>query len=343
MRFASWAPPVRSALGLLFLLAAVSAAVWWSCDRGPKPRLNVLLITIDTLRADHLGAYGYARPTSPNIDRLARAGVLFRRAKAQWPKTSPSFASMLSSTYGHTNGLIRTTAQRMPDRFLMLAELFKAGSYDTSAAVANVNLARRFNFDQGFDKYVEIWKEGQDHRLRTELVTRHGLDLLEQASRSRPFFLWLHYLDPHARYEPPPRFNEMFVGDRHFDPARRAPLNDAVEADVGGIPARSNLGKEDRIAYYVAQYDAEIRYVDEQVGLLLEDLEKRGLAGETLVVLTADHGESLGDHNYFFEHGRLPYEDCVRVPLILRGPGTGTPGRIVRSPVELIDVLPTLL
>ncbi|MFL6198050.1 MAG: sulfatase [Thermoanaerobaculia bacterium] len=342
-RAASVFGSLRVAGAALVLLAAVNAVAWWSCDRGPKPRLNVLLITIDTLRADHLGAYGYARPTSPNIDRLAREGVLFRRAQAQWPKTSPSFASLLSSTYGHTNGLIRTTAQRMPDRFLLLAELLKAGRYDTSAAVANVNLSRLFNFDQGFDKYVEIWLEGQDHRLRTELVTRHGLDLLERASRRRPFFLWLHYLDPHARYEPPPRFNEMFVGDRHFDPARRAPLNDAVEDDVGGIPARSNLGREDRIAYYVAQYDAEIRYVDEQVGLLLKDLEERGLAGETLVVLTADHGESLGDHNYFFEHGRLPYEDCVRVPLILRGPGTGAPGRVVRSPVELIDVLPTLL
>ncbi|HVG08234.1 MAG TPA: sulfatase-like hydrolase/transferase [Thermoanaerobaculia bacterium] len=349
-RVAGWARRISGIFGslpvagtALVLLAAVNAAAWWSFDRGPRPALNVLLITIDTLRADHLGAYGYARPTSPNIDRLAREGVLFRRAKAQWPKTSPSFASMLSSTYGHTNGLIRTTAQRMPDRFLLLAELLKAGRYDTSAAVANINLARLFNFDQGFDKYVEIWTEGQDERLRTELVTRHGLDLLEKASHRRPFFLWLHYLDPHARYEPPARFNEMFVGDRHFDPARRAPLNDQIEEDIGGIPARSNLGREDRIAYYVAQYDAEIRYVDEQVGLILKGLEERGLAGKTLVVLTADHGESLGDHNYFFDHGRLPYDDCVRVPLILRGPGTGAPGRAVRSPVELIDMLPTVL
>jgi arylsulfatase len=349
-RVAGWVRKVTGIFGslpaagaALVLLAAVNAAAWWSFDRGPRPRLNVLLITIDTLRADHLGAYGYARPTSPNIDRLAREGVLFGHAKAQWPKTGPSFASMLSSTYGHTNGLIRTTPQRMPDRFLLLAELLKAGRYDTSAAVANVSLARLFNFDQGFDRYVEIWNEGKDERLRTELVTRHGLDLLERASRRRPFFLWLHYLDPHARYEPPPRFHEMFVGDRHYDPTRRAPLNDDIEEDIGGIPARANLGTEDRIAYYVAQYDAEIRYVDEQVGLLLKNLEERGLAGETLVVLTADHGESLGDHNYYFEHGRLPYEDCVRVPLILRGPGTGAPGRVVRSPVELIDVLPTLL
>lgn len=324
------------------LLAGVNATAAALMAGQPQPALNILLITIDTLRADHLGAYGYPRSTSPNIDRLARQGVLFRRAVSQWPKTSPSFASMMSSTYGHTNGLIRTTAQRMPDRFLMLAELLKAGGYSTWAAVANVNLARVFNFDQGFETYLEAWREENEQR-RTELVTRQGLDLLRQASRDRPFFLWLHYFDPHARYQPPAPFNGMFVNDAHYDASRRAPLQQERRKDLGGIPTTASLGHEERIAYYVAQYDAEIRYVDQQVGILLKALEERGLAGRTLVVLTSDHGESLGDHNYFFEHGRFPYDDCVHVPLILRGPGTGKGGAVVRSPVELIDLAPTLL
>ncbi len=337
---------MKATAAALLLLCGVNAAAWLLADRGPRPRLNVLLITIDTLRADHLGAYGYSRPTSPHMDQLAREGVLFWRAVSQWPKTSPSFASMMSSTYGHTNGLIRTTGQRMPDRFFMLAELLKAGRYETHAAVANVNLARVFNFDQGFDVYHEIWKEDEsaDERSRTERVTRQGLEALERAfRRRRPFFLWLHYLDPHARYEPPEPYDEMFVGDERFDAARRATLQTKKRRDLGGIPLPAALGREDRIDYYVAQYDAEIRFVDEQVGILLRSLEGLGLDGETLVVLTADHGESLGNHNYFFEHGRFPYDDCVRVPLMLRGPGTGAPGRVVRSPVGLIDVAPTIL
>ncbi|HEV8578186.1 MAG TPA: sulfatase [Thermoanaerobaculia bacterium] len=349
-RLAGWLGQALGVLGnakvaaaSLLLLAGVNAAAWRLADQGSRPRLNVLLITVDALRADHLGAYGYPRPTSPHIDRLGREGVVFWRAVSQWPKTSPSFASMLSSTYGHTNGLVRTTGQRLPDRLFTVAELLKAARFDTSAAVANVNLGKVFNFHQGFDIYREIWEEGEDDGSGTELVTRRGLELLERGFHRRPFFLWLHYFDPHAPYEPPGALDEMFVGDRYFDPARRAPLHTRKRRDLGGIPVQSRLGREDRIDYYVAQYDAEIRYVDEQIGILLRALEGLGLASNTLVILTADHGESLGEHNYFFEHGRFPYDDCVRVPLILRGPGTGTPGRLVRSPVELIDVLPTVL
>ncbi|HEX3532214.1 MAG TPA: sulfatase-like hydrolase/transferase [Thermoanaerobaculia bacterium] len=332
-----------SVAAALVLLAAFNAGAAAVEHRAPQSRLNVLLITIDTLRADHLSAYGYPRSTSPNIDRLAREGVLFHRAISQWPKTSPSFASMMSSTYGHTNGLIRTTAQRMPDRFLMLAELLKAGGYSTRAAVANPNLGRLFNFDQGFETYLEPWREA-DERRRSDLVTREGLDLLRQgADEKRPFFVWLHYFDPHARYQPSKPYDGMFVNDAHFDASWRMPLQQEQRKDIGGIPTTASLGNENRIAYYVAQYDAEIREVDQQVGILLQALEKQGLARNTLVVLTSDHGESLGEHNYFFEHGRFPYDDCVHVPLLVRAPGTSKPGHVVLSPVELIDLVPTVL
>ena len=329
----------RPAGAALLLLVGVNAAAVALVDRAPKPRLNVLLITIDALRADHLGVYGYPRPTSPNIDRLAGQGVTFRRAASQWPLTSPSFAAMMSGTYGHTNALMQTTPQRMPDRPLMLAELLKAAGYSTRAAVGNVNLARVFNFDQGFDTYRELWRT--DDEQKTERTTDVGLDLLKRASAEKPFFLWLHFFDPHARYDPPKPFDRMFVGDRYFDGSWRVPLYGGDATDLGGISSKVSLGKEDRVAYYVAQYDAEIRYVDEQVGILLKALADRGLAGDTLVVLTADHGESLGDHDYFFEHGRFPYDDCVHVPLIVRVPG-GAAGT-VRSPVQSIDIVPTIL
>jgi arylsulfatase A-like enzyme len=337
----SGSEPVASALLLLLAVHLASAASAASANPVPHPRLNVLLITIDALRADHLGAYGYPRPTSPNIDRLARESVRFDRAVSQWPLTSPSFAALMSGTYAHTNGLMRTTAQRMPDRPLMLAELFQAGGYSTRAAVGNVNLARVFNFDQGFDTYRELWRE--EDQQQTRAMTRNGLELLGDASQSRPFFVWLHFFDPHARYLPPKPFDGMFVKDSHFDPSWRVPLYSERRRNVGGIAANVNLGTEDRVAYYVAQYDAEIRYVDEQVGILLKALEDRGLAKNTVVVLTSDHGESLGDHNYFFDHGRFPYDDCVHVPMIVRAPGIGRPGQVVSSPVQLIDLVPTLL
>jgi arylsulfatase len=340
LRWLSGAEPVLSAL-LLLLAVHLASAASALASRAPQPRLNVLLITIDALRADHLGAYGYSRPTSPNIDRLARESVRFDRAVSQWPLTSPSFAALMSGTYAHTNGLMRTTAQRMPDRPLMLAELFQAGGYTTRAAVGNVNLARVFNFDQGFDTYRELWRE--EDQQQTRAMARNGLELLGDASQSRPFFVWLHFFDPHARYQPPKPFDGMFVKDSHFDPSWRVPLYAESRRNVGGIAANVNLGTEDRVAYYVAQYDAEIRYVDEQVGILLKALADRGLARNTVVVLTSDHGESLGDHNYFFDHGRFPYDDCVHVPMIVRAPGIGKPGGVVTSPVQLIDLVPTLL
>ncbi len=336
------AKPAGAALVLLAGVNAGAAALASHEARiRPQASPNILLITIDALRADHLGAYGYARTTSPNIDRLASEGVRFQRAVSQWPLTSPSFASMMSSTYGHTNGLIRTTAQRMPDRSLMLAELLKAGGYDTWATIGNVNLARAFNFDQGFDIYRELWQEKEDRR--TELTTRSALDLMDRAPDGHPFFLWLHYFDPHARYQPPKPFDGMFVNDSHFDSTWRVPLLTQKRWDIGGISTNVNLGREDRVAYYVAQYDAEIRSVDSQVGVLMKALKDRGLDRNTLVVITADHGESLGDHNYFFEHGRFPYDDCVHVPMIFRGAGIAKAGTVVSAPVELIDLAPTLL
>jgi arylsulfatase len=333
------APTVACALLLLVGLHGADAAL---AGHRSRPRLNVLLVTIDTLRADHLGAYGYDRATSPHIDALARESVLFSRAQSPWPLTTPSFAAMLTGTYGHTNGIMRTTGQRLPDRALTLAELLRAGGYRTLAAVGNVNLASVFNFDQGFDRYLELWREHDD--ARTRVTTARGLDLLRSAAASaQPFFLWVHFFDPHARYRPPSPYDHLFVGDAYYDPSRRAPLHVGRRDDMGGIPASVALGHEDHVAYYVAQYDGEIRYVDEQVGRLLAGLSDTGLADRTLVVLTADHGESLGDHDYYFEHGRLPYDDCAHVPLIVRAPGVGRAGSRIAAPVGLVDLLPTVL
>jgi arylsulfatase A-like enzyme len=339
-RLAGARPAWIAALAGVALLQGASALC---AARAPEGAPNLVFITIDTLRPDHLGAWGYVRDTSPEMDRLARDGVRFAQAVAQWPKTTPSFVSMHTSTYPRTNGVTRDTQQALPAPLPTIAERLADAGYETAAVVTNANLARLFGFDQGFASYVETWKdERPDDPERGGYVTDHALAWLARRPKDRAFFLWVHYVDPHARYEPPAPYDGMFVGDAHYDPTRRAPLHAGRDEDMGGIPARSRLGDRDEVDFYVAQYDAEIRYTDFEIGRLLAALDETSPRERTVVVLTADHGEALGEHGYYFDHGRLPYDDCARVPLLVRAPGA-VAGRVVERPVELIDVLPTLL
>ncbi|HEX5044953.1 MAG TPA: sulfatase [Candidatus Polarisedimenticolaceae bacterium] len=302
-------------------------------DDGP----SVLLITVDTLRADHLGAFGGKRDTSPNIDALAREGVRFDAAIAQWPKTTPSVTSLLTGTYGSRHGVVRKARQRVPAEHLLLPELLREAGYRSAAVLTNGNLGREFGFAQGFDTFRPLGAE------RAERVSDGAVAWLRsEGGKPGKFFLWLHYLDPHAPYRPPAPYDRMYVGDRFYAPQRVLPLDQDREGGLGSIPFEAALPASQEAAYYVAQYDAEIRYTDAQIGRVLRELEALGLDGNTLVVFTADHGESLGEHDYWFQHGMLPYEDCLRVPLVLRGPKLGPP-RVVTAPVELIRILPTVL
>lgn len=318
-------------------------------------RPDLLLITIDTLRADHLSSWGYSRETSPVIDRLAREGVRFDQAQAQWPKTGPSFASMMTATYPKDNGIVRHVGIPIPCGFRMLAEELSALGYQTRAVVANGAVGSEFYFDQGFDEYVETWKheepdEGLNWREkrrrdpnRAERVTDLALETARGFDRTRPFFLWVHYLDPHAPYSPPGEHADVFQDDEYFEPSQRIEIDQRkARREIGAIGLKDVVDGEDRLAFYVARYDAEIRYTDEQIGRLLAGLGESGLDRNRVTVVTADHGESLGEHNYFFSHGRLPYQTCLRVPLLFHWPDVLSPGSDL-APVELIDLAPTLL
>ena len=177
---------------------------------------NILLVTVDTLRADHLSSYGYPRATSPNIDKLAANGIRFDRPVVQWPKTGPSFASILTSTYPKDNGIVRKIGIRLPDRFRMLAEILQRQGYATHAVVANGALASDFNFDQGFDSYLETWKidaSTGDDPNGAEAVTRKAETVINTLDPAKPFFLWVHYLDPHFPYTPPDAAHRFVAGD----------------------------------------------------------------------------------------------------------------------------------
>jgi arylsulfatase A-like enzyme len=311
------------------------------------PRSNIVLITIDTLRADHLSSYGYPRATTPALDRLAASGVRFDQAAAQWPKTTPSFASMFTSTYSKDNGNVRKIGIPLPCRAETVAEVLQRQGYGTHAVVANAAVGSELNFDQGFDTFIETWKLTHgDHAVdanSAEAVTRIAAAELGRIDRRRPFFLWVHYLDPHWPYTPPPGWENRFQGDRWFDRSVRIPIAKGKRVqEMMGIGEGQQAAGRDDLAFYVARYDAKVAYADAEVGKLLAALRQRGLLDKTLIALTADHGESLGDHHYFFDHGRFGYQTCLRVPLILSYPGV-IPPHVDAEPVELVDLAPTLI
>lgn len=341
---------------LLILLTALLAGTT-ACTPEPEAATaeiaplpagsNILLITVDTLRADHLSSYGYVRPTSPVIDRLAAEGVRFDQAQVQWPKTTPSFASMFTASYNKDNQIVRTAGQPVSCKFSMLAEMLQRQGYATAAVVANAAVGSDFYFDQGFDEFIETWKlhenqQGADPN-RAEAVTNLAIGQLDRLKASgKPYFLWVHYLDPHAPYEPPSAYRDRFQNDEHFDPAVRIPLSDKPKQQMWGIGSERMLDGRDELAFYVARYDAEIAYTDEQIGRLLGELRTRGMLEKTLTAFTSDHGESLGEHGYYFDHGRFSFQTCLRVPLILHYPGV-LGARVDAEPVELIHLAPTLL
>ena len=316
--------------------------------RGRLPeRSNILLITADTLRADHLSMYGYERPTSPVLDALAAAGVRFDEATVQWPKTGPSFASMFTATFPKNNGIVRKIGIPLPQKFLMLAEALKTRGYQTHAVVANGAVASDFNFDQGFDSYVESWQQpprtdGADPN-GAEAVNELVRSLLERIDDDKPYFLWVHYLDPHFPYTPPEAWSDRFQGDELWDPSVRIPIDlTKHKFDMVRLGRDQVLDGRDELAFYVARYDAEIAYNDSKIGELLDALDDRGMMDQTLTVFSSDHGESLGEHHYFFDHGRFGYQTCLNVPLVFHYPGVLEP-RVDSEPVMLINLTPTLL
>lgn len=303
--------------------------------------INVLLITIDTLRADHLSMYGYPRITSPNIDELAARGVAFDVAFTYWPKTRGSFAALFTGRYASQHGL--TVRDRdLPDFNHTLAETFRDAGYRTAAALDNGNLDAALGFGQGFDTYEQTWhREESDELSRTETITSFGESFLETSDDERPFFLWLHYVNPHTPYSPTEEALARFRGDGIIP---RGPELERVTGYHGGVNHKHvAVEGEDHWGDYIDRYDAEISIADEHVGRVLKALEASEHAGRTLVVFTSDHGESLGEHDYFFDHGVDLFNPSLRIPLIVAFPGMLPAGERVAGAVSSLDVFPTIL
>ncbi len=335
VEFRAGRPCTLLGLGLSVGLSLVGTG----CQAAPVR--SVLLIVVDTLRADHLGVYGYDRPTSPYLDAWAEGGAVFEHAFSTSPWTLPSVGTMFTGQLPSrhqagtfTRGLdgrppARSQFAQLDASLPTLAEAAAAAGFATAAVINNAFLGPRFGLDRGFDTY-DFSPAGNRRLRRADVVIDRALVWLRERGET-PFFLVVHLFDPHMMYDPPEATRGQFS----------SALPDA------GLPrvterVRATLGRGDPFDrdYLVALYDEEILFVDRQLGRLFESLDAAGRTDDVVVLLTSDHGEELFDHGGF-EHGHSAYNELLRVPLVVRGPGI-RPARHA-APVSLLDLFPTVL
>lgn len=315
-------------LTVLLLAACLSQCAVETADEP-----NILLITIDTLRADHLGVYGYDRPTSPNIDRIAAEGMVFDAAYCPRGLTWPSLTTMMTSLYPVEHG-IWINGVIVSHRFPQLAEQYKKRGYATAAFMAHPTLQ-----DQSW-KGFDVVEEGETTLNVTEneddrIITEKALAWLEK-HKDEKFFLWLHYYSPHTPYEPPEGF-----GNR-FDPDYEGPIT-GNDYTLDGYSLRPEEHTEADLRQIIALYDEEITYTDAQIGRLWDGFGEHGLQDDLLTIIVGDHGEELADHHdYLFHLGSL-YNGTLRIPLIFRWPEHIPAGTRNDTVIENIDIGPTML
>lgn len=292
-----------------------------------RARPNVVVYLVDTLRADHLGCYGYPKPVSPHLDRFAEGATLFETAIAQAPWTRPSVTSVLTGLGPLEHG-VRTLEDRLPDAAETLPERLRAAGYRTAAFSTNWHVSVETGLGQGFDDFV-FFPQDPD----SAAVNRRVLAWLDAHQGAEPFFLYIHALDPHAPYTPPPDLR------RRFAPAAR-PQAGTTES-LKRIYAVRGKRRAERIAEVAPLYDAEIAANDRSFGALLAALKERKLFEESLIVFVSDHGEALGEHQDF-GHARSLYADQLDVPLVVKLPFQKRGERVSRL-AQHVDLLPTVL
>jgi len=319
------------------LMAATALLLLAGCGDGPGRARHVVIVSVDTLRADRLGAYGYARARTPAIDALAAESVRFERAYAHSSMTLPSVASLLT---GHAPGRhgVLSNMMSLGEGSDTLATRLRAAGFRTGGFVGNPVLRREAGIAEGFEHYAESFRvdgelvKAPEHSAA--LLTSAALGWLDSLDPGSRVFLWLHYQEPHGPYQP-----------QHFEAPE--PSEDEIElpqnsshSGRGGIPRYQWLG-HGRLSEYQARYDAEIAELDQELSRLLLGLRQRGLLEQSALVFTADHGEAFGEEGVFCAHGEGLGETLLHVPLLLRVAGEAAALR--RDRVGLADVAPTML
>lgn len=332
---------VAVALGLVLVLGA-SVLVRLAGSPGPR-RPDVVVIAIDTLRGDHLGCLGSDWVRTPHLDALARDGVLFTRCLATAPWTLPSFASIFTGLTVSHHGVVGGRHEVLHERFVTMAEHLNSAGYRSHGFSSVKWLTSDFGMTQGFGLEppppgAALGAGGAEDATRLGLAT-FGLP------RDRPLFTFLHYFDVHAPYPPPPPFARMYYeGDER---APGTPVKAMLLSDANLAPNKSSgiydwLEGVTDLEYPRREYGAAVSYVDAIVGRLMAGLKESGRYDDALVMVVADHGEHLGEHDLWFTH-TLPYQETLRVPLLVKLPRARHAGRVIDEPVSTLDILPSLL
>jgi arylsulfatase A-like enzyme len=327
---------------------ALHLGVAWGLGRpapGKAERPDLIVLLVDALRADHVGAYGYPRETTPAIDTLARDGIVFRQAVAASTFTKSSIASLFTGRFPFQHGVYwgsrrddsgAVRADLFGDDAVTLAEMLRDRGYLTEAWVQNSHLVSEMGFGQGFVGYRD--QQGGAARI-TRLLERW----LGGPGRRYPYFAYVHYIDLHDPYLPPPPYDAMF-GDpagRDLDPYRGIDLGE-WGAYLEAVRRGERTVEPERLERLEALYDGQLRAVDDRIGELLDRLRRLGLYESSLIVVTAAHGDGFGEHG-FNSHSTGPYEELVRVPLLVKLPGGRAGGTAIDRQVRLVDLFPTLL
>lgn len=339
---------------LAVLSPALASSTAEQADPAPERRPNVLLIVIDTLRADHLAAYGYDRPTSPHLDRLASEGVLYEQCISASSWTLPAHASLFTGLFPRDHRCTSET-QNLADSFDTLAEILRASGYHTGGFSNNVWTHDESGLKQGFDHFLELWRQ-QDSReegislddrdtdMGATVTNERVLEWLDGLSdRERPWFVFINYFEPHLPYRPARPHDGDFL-PAEVDPKIVQRLRSFYSPREYSYILRTPWGEvsAEELAVLTSLYDAEIAYVDAKIGELVAGLRARDLLDDTLLVVTSDHGEHLGE-NHMLDHKLSVYEPLLRVPLILWNPKRLAGGVRVGAQVQAHDVFGTIL
>jgi len=334
---------------------------FYKVDSQPPPKtsaVNIILISIDTLRADHLSGYGYQRRTSPNLDQIAEQGLRFEKVISQSPKTTPSHMTIFTSLYPEVHGAHRDYQNKsfvkLPVNWKTLPEILKASGFRTAAFTGGVQVAKGIGFERGFEVFEENLL-----RLKPDSF-EPALQWLSQIKPDENFFLFIHTYQVHDPYCPPAPYNKLYDHDYEgwiVDDCEKLSLRDqpgklfpthnifwgGAEKGVKGDQLNLDIISQRDTQHLVALYDGNIAYTDEILGRFLGDLKKRGVLGDgrTMLIITSDHGEEFREHGDFL-HKKL-YRETMQVPLIFYWPGKLMPGKVVKGQVRLIDLAPTVL
>jgi len=321
----------------IFLLSLCAAAIIFFplLDREYSDfdkNLNIILITVDALRSDSMSCYGYKYETCPNIDKLSKKSLLFKNVYCTIPKTSASFASIMTGLHPYIHKT-KPTQGPLASKNITIAEALRMKGYYNYAVVDNANLSKAFQFNQGFNEYIEVWEDIDKKEESTRYITEKGIKFLEK-KRNTPFFLWLHYMETHTPYMPPEKYIEHRYNGRDITKMK----NKIV---AGTIHERTLLKNHPFEGYFTSLYEGAIKYVDEEIGKIIDLFYRKNWHKNTVLIISSDHGEDLGEYNFFFNHGMLTFNPSIKVPLIVYIPDFKP--RVITRPISLMDIYPTIL